>query len=71
MTDVEYDLNNICRTCLTYSTDLQSIFEICVSTTLPVQLDSIIMSVTKVEVRESPVLGCSTVSLFSTYHTIF
>lgn len=51
MSDDEYDFDNVCRTCLAYSNDLQSIFEICASSTLPVQLDSLIMSITKVEVR--------------------
>lgn len=53
MSDDEYDFDNVCRTCLSYSNDLQSIFEICASSTLPVQVDSLIMSITKVEVRAS------------------
>ncbi|XP_037040904.1 zinc finger protein 271-like isoform X4 [Bradysia coprophila] len=51
MSDDEYDFDNLCRTCLAYSSDLQSIFEICASSTLPVQLDSLIMSITKVEIN--------------------
>lgn len=51
MSDDKYDIDNVCRTCLTYTNDLQSIFQICASSTLPVQLDSLIMSISKVEVR--------------------
>ncbi|KAG4065130.1 hypothetical protein HA402_007527 [Bradysia odoriphaga] len=51
MSDDEYDFDKLCRTCLSYSSDLQSIFEICASSTLPVQLDSLIMSITKVEIN--------------------
>ncbi|KAJ6635839.1 Zinc finger protein [Pseudolycoriella hygida] len=51
MSEDEYDFDNVCRTCLSHSNDLQSVFQLCASSTLPVQLNSVIMSITKVEIN--------------------